>query len=268
MTESEATTRILRPSPDTEVTVLDAGSGRAVLVLHGGGGPATVAGIAAHFAEGGRSLLPTHPGWNGTPRAAHLAEAADYAKLYLDLLEAEDLRDVLVIGSSLGGWIGAELVALDDARPGGAARISGLVIIDGVGIEVPGEPVVDFFSLTPREVAEHSWHDSERFFVDPATFPAERVQIQRANMGTMRSIVGDTAMSDPRLAGKLAGVSTPTLVVWGDSDRVATPAYGRGFAAAFENARFEVVAEAGHLPQLEQPAATLALVDGFAAQVG
>jgi pimeloyl-ACP methyl ester carboxylesterase len=54
-------------------------------------------------------------------------------------------------------------------------------------------------------------------------------------------------------------------VVWGESDRVFTPGYGAALAAAIPGARFELVAKAGHLPQLEQPEATLALLDGFAA---
>ncbi|MGW1272408.1 alpha/beta fold hydrolase, partial [Streptomyces sp. NPDC002491] len=63
-------------------------------------------------------------------------------------------------------------------------------------------------------------------------------------------------------------VEAPTLVLWGESDRIATPAYGKEYAASFGNARFETVAEAGHLPHLEQPARTFALLDAFAAQTG
>jgi pimeloyl-ACP methyl ester carboxylesterase len=42
-----------------------------------------------------------------------------------------------------------------------------------------------------------------------------------------------------------------------------TPAYGAAYAAAFQNGRIEVIKDAGHLPQIEQPAATLAVVDAF-----
>ena len=52
----------------------------------------------------------------------------------------------------------------------------------------------------------------------------------------------------------------PVLVVWGESDRVVTPAYRRAVAESFPNARLEVIAECGHMPQIEQPARLLELV--------
>ena len=52
-------------------------------------------------------------------------------------------------------------------------------------------------------------------------------------------------------------------LIWGDSDGVVTPECGRAFAAAIPTARFEIVAEAGHLPWVEQPASTFQRVDGF-----
>ncbi|MGW2620242.1 alpha/beta fold hydrolase [Streptomyces sp. NPDC001500] len=249
----------------SELTLTASGpaTGRPVLVLHGGGGPFTVAPIAEHFAATAHVLLPTHPGWNGTPRPADLTTVGGLAAAYLGVLRERGLSDVLVIGSSLGGWIGAELAAADTE-----GLISGLVLVNAVGIEVDGEPVRDFFALDARGVAEHAYHDSERFYVDPATVPAERLAGIRANMAALRVFSGGPAMSDPALRPRLAAVTVPTLVVWGESDGIATPAYGKEYAASFADARFAVVPEAGHLPHLEQPARTFALLDAFAAETG
>ncbi|MDX3804082.1 alpha/beta fold hydrolase [Streptomyces sp. AK04-3B] len=191
----------------------------------------------------------------------HLSSVADLAAGYLRLLHDRHLSDVLVVGSSLGGWIGAELAAADTE-----GLISGLILLNAVGIEVAGEPVQDFFALDARGVAEHAFHDSERFYVDPATVPAGRLAAVQADMAALRVFSGGPAMSDPALRPRLAAVDVPTLVLWGESDRIATPAYGEEYAASFGNARFAVVAEAGHLPHLEQPARTFALIDAFAAQ--
>lgn len=250
------------PAFSADLAFDDSGSGPgpAALVLHGGGGPATVAGLAAQLAADRRVLLPTHPGWNGRPRPEALTRISQLADLYLALLDELGLTDVLVVGSSLGGWIAADMASRDRA-----GRVGRLVIIDGAGIAVDGQDFVDFFSLTPRQIAEHSWHDADRFFVDPATMPAERLAAQRANMQTMAVVAGDPYMHDPSLLGRLVDVRVPALVVWGESDRVFTPEYGRAYAAALPDARFELVAEAGHLPQLEQPEATLALVRAFTA---
>ena len=57
------------------------------------------------------AITPTHPGWNGTARPDWLTGIDDIAVAYLGYLEENDLRDLLVVGSSLGGWIGAEMAA-------------------------------------------------------------------------------------------------------------------------------------------------------------
>jgi pimeloyl-ACP methyl ester carboxylesterase len=56
------------------------------------------------------------------------------------------------------------------------------------------------------------------------------------------------------------------MVMWGESDRIATPAYGEAYADAFANAQLTIIPEAGHLPQIEQPAATFAAIDSFIAR--
>jgi pimeloyl-ACP methyl ester carboxylesterase len=244
--------------PEIEFTMNESGEGAPVLVLHGGGGPATVTGLAAQLAQQHHVLVPTHPGWNGTPRPEWLSGIDDLAICYLREMKLRGLRHVTVIGSSLGGWLAAEMVVRD---LGGLIGL--LVVIDGVGVEVPGERIVDFFSLTPRGIAEHSYHEPDRFFVDPATLPPEQVALQRGNMATLRAIAG-TTMADPKLLRRLAAVECPALVLWGESDRIATPAYGRAMAAAFGNGTFQLIEKAGHLPQIEQPAATLAAITAFA----
>ena len=242
------------------VTVERSGEGRPVLILHGGGGPGTVAGIGAHFTESSATIIPTHPGWNGTPRPEALPSIRSIADLYLAYLTERDLTDVVVIGSSLGGWIAAEMALGDTDK-----RIAGLVLVDAGGVLIESEPMRDFFALDARGVAEYSFHDAERFYVDPTTLPPERVAQQKGNMATMSALAGDPYMHDPTLLGRIGAVTMPVLVVWGESDRIFTPGYGAAYAAAFANARFETVDGAGHLPHLEQPAATFTQLDAFVA---
>jgi pimeloyl-ACP methyl ester carboxylesterase len=258
MTGNRTRTIELGAGRSVEVTLTEAGTGRTALVLHGGGGPATVSGIAAHLSGAMHVLTPVHPGWDGTARPGWLTAIGDLAAAYLRLLQDEGQRDVLVIGSSIGGWIGADMAVRDDA-----GLISGLVLIDSVGVLVEGQPIRDFFSLDARGVAEYSFHDAERFYVDPATVPPEQAAQRDANMATMRVFAGDPYMHDPELSGRLGQVEIPVLVLWGDSDRIVTPGYGQAMAAAFPQARFAVISQAGHLPQLEQPGATFGALDAF-----
>src|SRR5215470_8368062 len=74
-------------------------SGRPILILHGGGGPQTVAGIAAGLSRA-HVLVPTHPGFEGEPRPEWFDSIDDLALTYLELLERLDLQNVLFIGSS------------------------------------------------------------------------------------------------------------------------------------------------------------------------
>ena len=130
---------------DLPVTIAEVGSGRTALVLHGGGGPATVASIATHLSPTMHVITPTHPGWNGTERPAWLTSVADLARAYLQLLQDEGLRDVVVVGSSLGGWIACEMALRDEG-----SRIAGLVLIDTGGVEIAGQPIRNFFALDAK----------------------------------------------------------------------------------------------------------------------
>ncbi|WP_344559388.1 alpha/beta fold hydrolase [Kitasatospora saccharophila] len=241
---------------DLSLTVSEAGTGRPVLVLHGGGGPATVAGLARHLSRTARALTPVHPGWDGTPRPGWLTGIDDLALAYLHVLRERGLRDVLVVGSSLGGWIAAEMAARDST-----GSITGLVLIGAVGVAVEAEPIADFFALDARGLAEHSWHDPDRHYLDPADVPSGELARRQANAATMRALAGDPYMHAPDLLPRLGRVRVPALLLWGESDRIVTPAYGAAYAEAFADARLEVIPEAGHLPQLERPEATFALID-------
>lgn len=140
-----------------------------------------------------------------------------------------------------------------------SARITGVALVDAVGIEVPGHPVADFFALTMDEVAQLSYHDPARFRVDPAALTAEQQATMAANRASLAAYAG-TAMSGPGLRSRLGQVTVPVLVIWGDSDRIVDPEYGRAYAAAIPGARFRLLPATGHLPQLESPDLLLAAI--------
>ncbi len=231
-----------------EVTVAEYGSGQPFLLLHGGAGPQSVSGFAELFAatHNVRVLAPIHPGFGGTPRPEACASIPSLAALYQALLDELNLTNVTVIGNSVGGWITAEIALLK------SSRVSGIVLIDAVGIDVPGHPVADFFALTMDEVFALSFHDPERFRIDPTSLPPPAQAVAAGNRAALAAYAG-TSMSDPTLTGRLATVELPTLVLWGDSDRIVDAVYGRAYAAAIPLARFLLLPDTGHSPQLETP---------------
>lgn len=224
-----------------ELSVTERGVGSPMLLLHGGAGPQSVVGFADLLARARPALVltPVHPGFGGTPRPEMLIDVPGLARAYAALLEEMRLTDVTVVGNSIGGWIAAELALLD------IGRVRNLILVDAVGIEVPGHPVADIFSMSFDELTRISYHNPERFRINLAALPPEARAAAAANRATLAVYGGQPTKVDPTLRVRLNKVRVQTLVVWGESDRVVDPDYGRAFAAAIPNARFELLPQTG-----------------------
>lgn len=219
------------------VRVDELGNGRPIVILHGAAGPQSVSGLASGLARQARVLIPTHPGFEGEPRPEWFNGVDDLAFTYLDLLERLDLREVVLIGLSFGGWIAAELAVLN------TTRLSGLVLIDAAGIQVDEHLISLMRSPTSDQAGA------------PESGPA--------GPQALRAYIGPNGLRDPKLRRRLTRVRIPTLCLWGEHDRIVPPDYGRAYAQALPNARFELIPEAGHLPRIEQPERLLTIVKGF-----
>jgi pimeloyl-ACP methyl ester carboxylesterase len=234
------------------------GSGRPILVLHGGGGPQSVSSFAEALSTRAYVLTPIHPGFAGEPRPQWFNSIDDLALTYLDLLERLDLRDVMVVGFSIGGWIASELAVRD------TTRLGSIVLVDAVGIQVEGHEIADVFPLTPDELSALSYHNPAAFRIDPTTLSPDQVAARAANFQALGVYGQEPGMRDPKLRRRLGRVRIPALVVWGESDGVVDVDYGRAYAQSLPNARFTLIPEAGHVPQIEQPERLLTLVWDFA----
>ena len=235
------------------------GGGEGALVLHGGAGPRSVAGLAAALSRHSYVVVPTHPGFDGTPRPDGTDSVADLASAYLDLIEELGLRTVLVLGSSVGGWIAAEMGLRDNH-----GRVRGLTLLAATGIEPePPLEIADPAKLGPVKTAELAFHDP-RFRPDPAALSDEQKAAMVANQAALAVYAGGPHFCyDPKLRGRLHRVTVPVLVLAGEQDGIAPLEYERALAASFPRATFRPVAQAGHFPHLEQPEAVLAAIDGF-----
>jgi pimeloyl-ACP methyl ester carboxylesterase len=239
----------------TAVTYTDHDHAQTFLVLHGGGGPATVADFAGILGarKHARVIVPTHPGFALTSRPESLSSVKRLAKLYLDLVASLELADVTVIGNSFGGWIACEMGLANNGR------ISGLVLVDAVGPVVPGHPITDVSKLAPHEISVLSFHRPERFA--PKGPPAEGAARPSPNIAALVAYTGRD-MCDPTLLERLKDLDLPVHVIWGESDRIVTPAYGRAIADSVRGATFTLLRASGHLPQFETPEELLGAICG------
>ncbi|MDG6103360.1 alpha/beta hydrolase [Dactylosporangium aurantiacum] len=257
-----------------ELTFSDLGAGRAVLLLHGGAGPRSVLPFAARLAARARVLVPTHPGFDGTPLppATRDAVAADdehdtpgadgavgvLARRYLAWLDELGLTGVTVVGNSIGGWIAAEMAVADDRH-----RIDRLVLVGAVGIAVDDHPVADFFALDLAELAERSYADPAAYRIDPATLTDEQRAVMGGNRRAIAYYSAAHGMQDPGLRARLRAVTAPAVALWGEHDRIVDPDYGRAYAAAIPGGTFELLPGTGHLPQIETPDQLLLVLDRY-----
>jgi pimeloyl-ACP methyl ester carboxylesterase len=263
----------IRPLPETrivagrQVEILIRGEGQPLLFLHAGHGfepdDPLVAALSKHY----KVYAPSHPGFGASDRPDHLNSVEDLVFFYLDLLEQLDLRDLIVVGVSFGGWLAAELATR------GTGRIAKLVLIDAVGVKFSGREtrdIVDIFATTIDEIPSLFFHDSAaglRQFggLDFKSMSLESTTRFARNRESILLFGWSPTLYNPKLLRRLYRVHVPVLVLWGAEDKVVTTAYGKQYAAAFEHGVFREVAGAGHYGYLEKPSEFAAEVTTFLA---
>lgn len=252
--ESLKTITLLADS--VSVTFLNNGSGSSFLLLHGGAGPGSMLDLAVALSTSGEVIIPTHPGFEGTLKPEWLNSVAKLATVYADLIEKLDLHDIVIIGNSLGGWLATELALI------GSRRIKALILIDAVGVEPAGEAdkIINPGTLEPSDRLEYVFYDAKNANILRGHAKPEYMA---GNQAALRAYTGDPFMVDTQLKGRLPELKIPVLFLWGDSDRIATPDYGRYFCSLVKEARFELIEKAGHFPQIEQPLVVWKQIETF-----
>jgi len=249
----------LTADKQVDIAVDEYGSGQPFLLLHGGAGPQSVTGLAQRLVSSERAhvYVPTHPGFGGTSRPDWVDSVGMLADIYVAFIDQLDLHDVTVIGSSIGGWIAAEMAVRS------SSRIQRFILIDAAGIAVEGQSVADIFPLTLDELAKLSYHNPVAFRIDPAMLTDIQKRGIAANRQALAVYGGQPSMTDPTLLKRLGTITAPTLVLWGDSDGIVSPDYGRAYAAAIPTASFQLLPNAGHLPQIETPDQVVSAIQDF-----
>jgi pimeloyl-ACP methyl ester carboxylesterase len=238
-----------------------AGNGPPLLFLHGGDYVAQNRPFLDLLSGRFRVVAPRHPGFGHTPRPAWFRTVHDIAYLYLSLLDRLDLRDAVLVGSSLGGWIALEMAVRSEKRLGR------FVLIDTLGVKFGGREerdIADIYALPADEVLRRTFVAPARVVPDYGKLD-DRDALAIARDREAASLYGwKPYMHDPALVHWLHRIACPALVLWGEQDGIVAPTYGERLAAALPRARFERVAGAAHYPQIEQPDRVAADIERFA----
>lgn len=208
-------------------------------------------------------LFPgTHP---EDPRAIHKVDALwDVVLFYEETLRRLGVAGAPAIGQSFGGMLAAELAA---HYPG---LLSELVLLDPVGLWRDDVPVANWVAAAPEELPGLLFHDPRSEAAQAMLALPEDPDQAAAAQAALIWALGCTGkicwpIPDRGLHKRLHRVTAPTLLVWGEQDRLAPMAYAAEFDRLLPDSRVATVAECGHIPQVEQTEATLALVRDFLA---
>ena len=258
-----ADTRVRTLGGRVESRVQVAGEGPPLVFLHGAMG-LTWDPFLDSLSERFTVYAPEHPGTSpGDPDAINgVDDLWDLVLHYYDLLDALGLDAPAVVGHSFGGMVAAEIAATNPHRVGT------LVLISPLGLWRDDLPVAQFLSMAPEEVVEIA-------FADPSGEIAQQFLAMPEDETAMQDAMIKNAWSqacaakfiwplpEKGLRKRLYRIIAPTLIIWGNEDRLAPPGYAEEFAHRITGARVERLDAAAHLPHLEQQPQTSRLVLDF-----
>jgi pimeloyl-ACP methyl ester carboxylesterase len=243
-----------------ELDLLRRGKGRPLLMLHGFDTIDAEAPFLDLLDRHAAIIAPSSPGFGHSPRPKDFDTVYDLVHLYLAALDALPGEKTSLLGFSFGGWLAAEIAAAC------THRIDKLLLVDPLGIKVSDREtpdILDIFNRSPDEVRRCSWHDAQRAAPDYDAMSDAALVLHARNREALCRYAWHPYMYNPQLPRWLGRIDVPTLVLWGESDRIVTPDYGRAYARMIPGARFEAIRHAGHHPEIEQPAAFVERVIRF-----
>lgn len=242
-----------------EVHILEAGSGPPLLVLHHSTGALGWRPLHEKLAETNRVILPDMPGYSRSTLPEWARDPRDLAILMLQLLRKQGLRDVTLVGLGFGGFIAAEMATMN------SDLIGRLVLVGAPGIKPPEGEILDQMLIDYGDYVRMGFRDEktfQKFFPDLENSDVK--SLWEFNRVMTARVCWKPYMFNRRLPPLLSGVDIPTLLVWGEKDRVVPLSIGREYARLLPNAKLEIVKSAGHLVDFEEPEKLARLIQSHA----
>ncbi len=258
-----------------------AGAGEPLLLVHGFGAcKYTWRHVVPRFSSSHRVLTLDLKGFGDSDKPRDDAYAlADQARLVARFIEDKGLKNLTLAGHSMGGGV-ALLTYLTLADAGGPNPIARLVLIDSASypqhlpsfIRVLRMPLAGRLALgllpcrtLANWVLKLAFYDHSRITPEMAATYGDyacRAGADHALIQTARSILPENIDA---LTRRYEEITIPTLVLWGEEDRIVPLTVGRQLAAAIPTARLVTLPRCGHVPQEERPEETLEILADFLA---
>lgn len=232
----------------TRVHLRRGGKGRPLVYLHGASGAPVILPFMEKLAGRFDVLVPEHPGYGQSDEPEWLENIHDVAYFYLDFLKQLDLREVVLVGASMGGWMAMEIAVRD------TSRLSQVILVAPAGVASPDAKVADLFLMAPEEVVRALYHDpsfAEKALAAPVT--PESIDIGLKNRHTTARLAWEPRFHDPHLPKWLHRIDVPVKIVWGEHDRIIPVAFASHLRKLLPKAELHVIKDAGHLPPVEKP---------------
>lgn len=237
-----------------KVVMLTAGKGEPLMFWHGGG---TFHGFdfALPWAEKYKVMIPFHPGFGESGDDPTISSLHDYVLHYLELLDQLELAQVNLVGFSLGGFMAASF-AIEHAH-----RLRKLVLVAPAGLKVPEHPTVDLFRVPPDELPGYLVANMEVLLPHLPKAPDVEFIGARYREATSVARVAWERLHDPKLPRWLHRLRLPTLLVWGEQDRLVPAGQAETWAKLIPQSTVRTFKGAGHLVLDENPAAVKAVAE-------
>ena len=240
------------------------GQGAPLLVLHGELGVPGWLRAYAQLAQHYTVYVPSLPGFGQSARPDWIVSVRDLAAWVTWFVRDLKLPQPLpVIGSSLGGWVAAEIATVN---PG---LFTKMVLVGAAGLKPDEGHVWDYFMHSNKDALAQAFHDPAgspeyaRYYGEGWTREDELQAEWNREMAAR--LLWKPYMRSHTLPALLRGVVAPTLVIWGREDRIIPLNVCQRYVRAIPGAMATVLDRCGHLPEMEQPEAFVQAVLDFLA---
>ncbi len=225
---------------------IEVGEGTPIIILHGlMGGLSNFNGVTSFFPEKGyKVLIPELPIY-GMPVLK--TNVKNFAKFLERFIEYKGLKDVILLGNSLGGHIGLLHTKLypDMVRALVLTGSSGLYE-SAMGDGYPRRGDYEFIKKKAQDV-----------FYDPEVATKEIVDEVFATVNNRNKIIRTLAIAKSairhNMSKDLPKMHTPTCIIWGEHDSVTPPKVAMEFHQLLPDSELFWIRECGHAPMMEHP---------------